>query len=85
MGNLSPGVSLIYETEDGVTYAREFGKGERKVVGYNLPMQRDPLQYDIIETQLWQDIVEAGKSNAVLQKVLDRAILIYNTIKDNHE
>jgi hypothetical protein len=84
MGSLTPGATYIYESpDDGKTvYAREAGKTEKKLVGYHLDHQRDPVQYDIIETHLWQDIVEAGKTNPTLQKTLDRAILIYQTIKD---
>ena len=82
MGSLTQGAALIYERDGSTVYAREFGKTERRVVGYNMPERRDPLQYDIIETQLWQDIVEAGKTNAALQKTLARAVLIYQTIKD---
>ena len=85
MGSLTPGAKYIYERDGGTVYAREFGKTERRVVGYNLPEHRDPLQYDILETQLWQDIVEAGKTNPTLQKTLDRAVLIYQTIKDDIE
>jgi hypothetical protein len=85
MGSLTPGAKYIYERDGGTVYAREFGKTERRVIGYNLPEHRDPLQYDILETQLWQDIVEAGKTNPALQKTLDRAVLIYQTIKDDIE
>jgi hypothetical protein len=85
MGSLTPGATYIYERNGGTVYAREFGQTERKVIGYDMPKHRDPLQYDIIQTQLWQDIVEAGKSNPALQKALDRAILIYQTIKEEDE
>jgi len=85
MGSLTPGATYIYERNGGTVYAREFGKTERKVIGYDMPNHRNPLQYDIIQTQLWQDIVEAGKTNTALQKTLDRAILIYQTIKEKDE
>jgi hypothetical protein len=85
MGSLTPDATYIYERDGNTVYAREFGKTDRRVVGYNMPEHRDPLQYDILETQLWQDIVEAGKSNPTLQKTLDRAVLIYQTIKDDIE
>jgi hypothetical protein len=85
MGSLTPGATYIYERDGGTVYAREFGQTERKVVGYHLPKQKDPRQMDIIETQLWQDIVAAGKTNPALQKTLDRAVLIYQTIKDDTE
>ena len=83
MGNLTPGATYIYESPDNgkTVYARAAGSTEQTLVGYNLPNRRDPMQYDIIETHLWQDIVEAGKTNPTLQKTLDRAILIYQIIK----
>lgn len=83
MGTLKPGATYVYERADDRIYSREVGSDERTLVGYYMPNR--PIQHDLIETQLWQDIVYAGKSNPALQKVLDRAILIYNTIKDNHE
>jgi hypothetical protein len=85
MGTLKPNTTYIYERSGSTVYAREFGKEEKHLVGYNLPQRRDPLQYDLIETQLWQDIVEAGKTNPALQKTLDRAKLIYQTIKEQDE
>lgn len=85
MGSLTPGVTQIYERDGNNVYARDAGSSERRLIGQNIPNRRDPLQYDILETQKWQDIVEAGKTNPALQKVLDRAILLYNTIKENHD
>jgi hypothetical protein len=83
MGLLKPGATYVYERTNERIYAREVGNDEKTLVGYYMPNR--PVQYDLIETQLWQDIVYAGKSNPALQKVLDRAILIYNTIKDSNE
>ena len=83
MGSLTPGATYIYERANGRVYARESGTSERKAIGWDYG--REPKQYDLIETQYWQDIVEAGKSNPALQKVLDRAILIYQTIKEQDE
>jgi hypothetical protein len=78
MGTLKPGATYIYERSGGTVYAREFGSTERKVIGYEWPNKADPLQYDLVETQLWQDIVHAGKTNPTLQKALDRAKMLYN-------
>jgi hypothetical protein len=83
MGLLKPGATYIYERADDRIYSREVGSDERTLVGYYMPNR--PAQYDLIETQLWQDIVYAGKSNPTLQKVLDRAVLIYQTVKDETE
>jgi hypothetical protein len=43
MGHLKPGVTLIYERADGIIYAREFGKTERHVVGYESGREYDPI------------------------------------------
>jgi hypothetical protein len=43
MGQLTPGATLIYERADGIIYAREFGKTERHVVGYESGREYDPI------------------------------------------
>ena len=77
MGTLKPGATYIYEKANGVTYAREFGSTDRKPIGWD---------YDIGERaldEMWKDIRLHAHTNPALQKVLNRAILIYHTIKDN--
>jgi hypothetical protein len=82
MGSLTPGATYIYERAGSEIYAREVGSTDRKLVGYHLPDRRDPLQYDIIETQLWQDICAAGRDDPVLQKAIDQCKLLYYLSKD---
>ena len=43
MGTLTPGATYIYERSEGIIYAREFGKTERHVVGYESGSDYDPL------------------------------------------
>ena len=43
MGQLTPGATLIYERAEGIIYAREFGKTERHVVGYESGREYDPI------------------------------------------
>jgi len=45
MGQLTPGVTLIYERADGIIYAREFGTdpSTRVVVGYESGREYDPI------------------------------------------
>ena len=43
MGQLKSGTTYIYERADGITYAREFGKTERHVVGYESGCEYDPI------------------------------------------
>jgi hypothetical protein len=85
MGSLTPGVKLIYEKADGVTYAREFGKTERKEIGWDYdPRTSDgrPLIDHIRDDKLWGAIRREARTNPTLQSALDRAIMIYQLSKD---
>ena len=77
MGNLVPGASYIYESPDGgkTVYAREIGDPPNKkiLIGYQL---------DLFEDINWYDVSLKARTNPTLQKALERAILIYETIKD---
>ena len=88
MGTLTPGATYIYERSGGTIYARESGKTERTVVGYdhdcNTPDGR-PMQQHIDEYQLWPKIHRAANSNPALRDALDRVIIIYNLSKQDGE
>jgi hypothetical protein len=75
MGKLTPGANYIYESPDGgeTIYAREVGTSKRTLVGY---------QYDMFTKIDWYDMVLKARTNPTLQKTLNRAILIYETIKN---
>jgi hypothetical protein len=77
MGTLRPNASYIYESPDGgkTVYAREVGEplSKRKLVGY---------QIDLFEDVNWYEVSLKARMNPTLQKALERAILIYQTIKD---
>ena len=81
MGNLKPGATYIYERADGITYAREFGETERTVIGWDYEVDEKLLK--IREETLWNDIRIAAKTNPVLQKELDRVIMLYHLSKEN--
>jgi hypothetical protein len=85
MGTLKPGATYIYERADGVVYAREFGKTERREIGWNYDSRTSdgrPLVDHIQESKLWGEIFREAKTNIALQKALDNAILIYRLSKD---
>ena len=91
MGTLKPGTTYIYERNGDEVYAREFGETERKLIGYKYEMENkpDPRTTDgrplidhIREDKLWGEIRREAKINPALQKVLDRAILVYRLSKD---
>ncbi len=79
MGTLKSGAKYIYEKADGITYAREFGAphNERFEIG------RDYERYLKDELRLWEEIVQAGRTNAALREALERAKIVYHLSKDN--
>jgi hypothetical protein len=97
MGTLKENTTYIYERDNNVVYAREFGAapGTRKVIGWDYnkddpkfdPRTADgrPLHEHIMEDKLWGAIRREAKTNVTLQRALDRAIMIYRLSKDKPE
>ena len=88
MGTLTPGATYVYERNGEEIYAREVGKTQRKMIGYQYENKIDPRTNDgrplhehIKEDKLWGEIRRAAKTNKALQSVLDRAILVYHLSK----
>ena len=94
MGTLKEGVKYIYERNNGVVYAREFGAdpSTRQVHGWDYrpedpkfdPRTNDgrPLIDHLREDKLWGEIRREAKTNITLQKAVDRVIMIYKLSKD---
>lgn len=91
MGQLKPGATYIYERANGVTYAREIGAdpNTRVAIGWDYDPNRPGNGRETFlaskEARLWKDIRETARTNKSLQKVLDRAILVYNLVKKNEQ
>jgi hypothetical protein len=97
MGTLKENTTYIYERDNNVVYAREFGAAPdtRKVIGWDYnkddpmfdPRTADgrPLREHIMEDKLWGAIRREAKTNVTLQRALDRAIMIYRLSKDKPE
>jgi hypothetical protein len=90
MGTLTPNATYVYERNGEEIYATEIGKTERKMIGYQYENKIDsrtpdgrPLYEHLKEDQLWGEIRRAARTNAALQSVLDRAILVYHLSKDH--
>jgi hypothetical protein len=90
MGTLTPNATYIYERNGEEIYAREAGKTERKLIGYQYENKVDPRTNDgrplyehIKEDKLWGEIRRVAKTNKALQSALDRAILVYHLSKDH--
>ena len=90
MGNLRPGATYVYERNGEEIYAREAGKTERTLIGYQYENKVDPRTNDgrplyehLKEDKLWGEIRRAAKTNKAFQSALDRAILVYHLSKDH--
>ena len=96
MGNLKPGTTYIYESANGVVYARESGAdpSTRFEVGYEYDpitghrIDHDertsdgrPLHAHIQENKMWGEIRREALTNPTLQDALDHAIMIYRLTK----
>jgi hypothetical protein len=90
MGSLTPGATYVYERNGEEVYAREVGKTERKMIGYQYENKTDPRTNDgrplyehMREDKLWGDIRREARTNTALQEAMDRVILIYHLSKDH--
>lgn len=76
MGTLTPGATYVYERADGKIYAREIGKTDRKLIGYDLVSSPEKRNLN-----MWNDILIESETNPTLQKALDRVIMLYKMSK----
>ena len=90
MGTLTPGATYIYERNGEEIYARESGKTERTMIGYQYENKIDPRTHDgrplyehMKEDQLWGNIRIAARTNTALQEAMKNVILIYHLSKDH--
>lgn len=78
MGSLTPGATYIYERANGTIYARESGKHERTVIGYETNTSIQNQMFN-----LWNDVLLEAEHNPALQKAIDNVIMIYRLSKDD--
>lgn len=83
MGTLTPGATYIYERSEGIIYAREFGKTERIVVGYETGQEYDKSANKRIMSDL-NEVVRMCETDPAMKELLDRLFVLYN-LKKNHE
>jgi len=90
MGSLIPGATYVYERNGEEIYARESGKTERTLIGYQYENKVDPRTHDgrplfehMKEDKLWGEIRRAARTNVALQEAMERVILIYHLSKDH--
>ena len=90
MGTLTPGATYVYERNGEEIYARESGKTDRILIGYQYENKVDPRTHDgrplyehMKEDQLWGEIRRAARTNTALQEAMKNVILIYHLSKDH--
>lgn len=77
MGNLTPGATLIYERVAGTIFAREFGKSERRVVGYTTGTSPEMQLYRSDINQ----VLAMCESDPAMRELLDQLFVLYNLKK----
>lgn len=83
MGTLTPGATYIYERSDGIIYAREFGKTERHVVGYESGSDHDLYKSNSRVMTKLNEVVEMCESDPAMRELLDQLFVLYNLKKTN--
>jgi hypothetical protein len=82
MGELTPGATLIYERANGRIYAREFGKNERRIVGYDSSYQ-ETAEFRYYKSEINQ-VLAMCETDPAMRELLDQLFVLYN-LKSNHE
>ncbi len=80
MGSLTPGATYIYERVAGSIFAREFGKTERKLVGYVTDISPEIEMY---RSEINQVLLMCERDPA-MKELLDQLFVMYN-LKKTHE
>ena len=82
MGTLTPNTTYIYERVGDKIYARESGKLDRKLIGYNI--NKDLLSNEKIKQDaILDDILAEAEKNVALQHALENVIMLYRLSKNN--
>ena len=79
MGSLKPGATYIYERVAGSIFAREFGKTERKHVGYTTDLSPEMNLY---RSEINQMLLMCEHDPA-MRELLDQLFVLYNLKKTN--
>jgi hypothetical protein len=85
---LLPGEALIYERANGVVYARyrdpPHNTIPRWIIGGD-PSAVARAQGDLLSYSEWQDVCDLSFKYPILNKLLDKLVVTYYTIKDGDD
>ena len=82
MGTLKPGATYIYERVDGRIYAREFGKTDRQLVGYDLKQQEAAERRYYMNHM--NEVLTMSERDPAMRELLEQLFVLYN-LKKTHE
>ena len=82
MGTLTPGATYIYERSEGIIYAREFGKTERHVVGYESSRDYDPVSANKRMLSELDEVIKMCEKDPGMKQLLDQLFVMYNLKKN---
>ena len=83
MGTLNPGATYIYESEGGSVYAREFGKTERQLIGYD-NKQQETAERRYYMTEM-NKVLKMCETDLAMKDLLDRLFVLYNLKKGEQQ
>lgn len=81
MGSLKHGATYIYERSGGRIYAREFGKSERLIVGYDID-QHQTAERRYYQNEINQVLIMC-EQHPDMKELLDKLFVLYNLRKQN--
>ena len=84
MGTLTPGATYIYERSEGIIYAREFGKTERIVVGYESGRDYDSVATNRRMLSDLNEVIRMCETDPDMRELLDRLFVLYNLKKPDN-
>jgi hypothetical protein len=83
MGNLTPGVTYIYERDGPTIYARKFGSLERQVVGYDQGLEDKILGMPSSTMAKIMGIYHMSLNDPGMQELWNQLEMLYNLKKPN--
>jgi hypothetical protein len=79
MGNLNPGATHVYERVDNCIYSREFGKNERRLVGYTTGLLPEIERY---RSEI-NSVLRMCETDPAMRELLDQLFVLYNLKKNS--
>ena len=82
MGNLKSGATYVYERVDGRIFAREFGKTERTLVGYEAGTAYSTERKRLLSD--FNEVLIMCENDPAMNDLLEQLFIMYN-LKKNYD